>query len=180
MGFIKGHPLLFFVLSLLLIALPGSADSIWSLVEKMEVSHFPVILLTPVTALVAFIILAIIVREIRRPELKIEIDSCSLGNSIIREGQPVLVVELALTLNAKSPPINVTKLQLCIGDEKLELISPTIPIVQEGNKGCYKAKYALPTATIYKVPIDKRNKHRICAVVSGHKWCSKGFSVNSP
>ncbi|MBA7697580.1 hypothetical protein ES703_106247 [subsurface metagenome] len=114
------------------------------------------------------------------PEISIEIDKCSRGNSVIRYGRPIQTIEVALTLNVKSPPINVADLQLYMGDEILQLVSPTVPITQENNKGCYIAKYQLSLATIYNVPIDRRNKYHLCVVAMGQKWYSEEFSIHNP
>ncbi len=119
-------------------------------------------------------------REEVQPEISIEIDKCSRGNSVIRYGQPEQTIEVAFTLKVNSPPINVADLQLYLGDEKLILISPTVPFTQENSKGCYVAKYELSLGTILKVPKDSTNNYRLCVVAMGQKWYSEVFSMHIP
>jgi len=114
------------------------------------------------------------------PEISIDIDKCSWGNSVIRDNQSVLIVEVALTLEVKSPPVNITDLQLYMEDEMLKLLSPAMPITQENKRRCYIAEYELTTETIYKVPKDKRDKFYIRAVTKRQEVNSEVFLINNP
>ncbi len=113
---------------------------------------------------------------IAEPEISIDIDKCSVSNY----GQSDQAIEVALTLKVKSPPVNITDLQLYMGDEMLKLLSPAMPITQRDNKECYITKYKLSLTTIYEVDKDKRDKYRICVVAMGQKFSSKVFSINNP
>lgn len=110
------------------------------------------------------------------PEISIHIDKCSVSNY----GQSDQAIEVALTLNVNSPPVNITDLQLYMGDEMLELLSPAMPITQRTNKECYMTKYKLSLRTIYEVDKDKKDKYRIYVVAMGQKFSSKVFSINNP
>jgi len=120
-------------------------------------------------------------------KIKVGIDKCSWGDSVIKQNEPVSIVQVDFTLNVNKPPVKVTNLQLCIGNEVLESINPSRPILQEKNKGCHIAEYGLDTETIHAVPVDMRNEFHLCAVVDNKKWCvdnkkwcSKAFSINNP
>ena len=117
---------------------------------------------------------------IAEPEITIDIDKCSWGNSVIRDNQSVQIIEVALTLKVKSPPVNITDLQLYMGDEMLKLLSPVMPITQENKRGCYIAEYELTLATIYKVAKDNRDKYHIRVVTERQEVDSEVFSINNP
>jgi len=114
------------------------------------------------------------------PEISIDIDKCSCGNSVIRDNQSVQIIEVALTLKVKSPPVNIADLQLYMGDEMLKLLSPAMPITQRNNKECYITKYKLSLGTIYKVEKDSRKKYHIRVVTKRQEVDSEVFSINNP
>ncbi|MFC1971272.1 hypothetical protein ACFLV0_05040 [Chloroflexota bacterium] len=126
---------------------------------------------------------AVIKKELStEPEINIEIDNCSWGNTVIRDNQPIETVEIALTLNVRNPPINVTELQLYMGEVIANFVgaSPTIPFTQESERGCCIAKYEVSVATIYEVPKSKRDKYHLCVLAAGQKWVSKEFTITIP
>ena len=110
------------------------------------------------------------------PEISIDIDKC--GGS--HYGQSDQVIEVALTLKVENPPINITDLQCYMGDEMLELLSPSMPTTQRKDKDCYIARYKLSLSTIYKVAKDKRDEYRIYVVAMKQKFPSAVFSINNP
>ena len=114
------------------------------------------------------------------PEISIEIDKCSWGNSVRRYNQLVHIIEVALTLEVKTTPVNITDLQLYMGDEMLKLQSPTMPITQENKRRCYIAKYEFTVTTIYSVPKEKRGKYHIHVVTKRQEVDSEVFSLNNP
>ncbi|MBA7601243.1 hypothetical protein ES703_08310 [subsurface metagenome] len=113
---------------------------------------------------------------IAEPEISIDVDKCSVSNY----GQSDQAIEVALTLKVKSPPINITDLQLYMGDEMLKLLSPAMPITQRNNKECYMTKYQLSLGTIYKVEKDSRDKYHIRVVTKRQEIDSEVFSINNP
>ena len=117
---------------------------------------------------------------IAEPEISIDIDRCSWGNSVIRDNQSVQIIEVALTLKVKSPPINITDLQLYMGDEMQKLLSPVMPITQKNKRGCYIAEYELTLSNTYNVAKDNRGKYHIRVVTKRQKVDSEVFSINNP
>jgi len=116
----------------------------------------------------------------KEPGISIKIDKCYWGDSVIKYGQSISIIEVALTLSVENPPINVVSLQLCMAEERLEPINPSLPITQENEVGCYIAKYELSLATIYNVPIDSRSKFCLCVFARGQKRYSEEFSITIP
>ena len=88
------------------------------------------------------------------------------------------LIEVALTLNVKNPPANVTDLQLYIegGMQKLVDSDPSIPFIQENTRRCYLARFGFSFSSPNFVISNEVNKYQLCVMVMGQKWVSREFS----
>jgi hypothetical protein len=108
-----------------------------------------------------------------------KIDSCSWSDKKrIKAGEIIWTIKVAFTLNVKSPPVNLTKMQLYAREQMLEPTNLSLPITQKGGTKCYIAKYEIDQTDIYW--LSAGNKFRLFVLVAGKEWYSEEFSLPYP
>ena len=112
------------------------------------------------------------------PEISIQIDNCSWGNPKQIGIEFMRLINVALTVNVKNPPVNVTDLQLYIegGIQKLVDSNPTMPFTQEGAQGCYLARFGFSYSNPNFVISNEVKKYQLRIMANGKWFYSKEFS----
>jgi len=114
--------------------------------------------------------------------VSIEVDRLSWGKTTARDVErEQSIINVLFTVEVEDPPVNVTDLQLRMGDEPLTLVSSTIPSMQKGKRGVYEATFALSYTAIYADrlarPEEEWDTFRLWAMVNGQEWASEESSL---
>ncbi len=109
------------------------------------------------------------------PEISIQIDNCSFGNLTRIDNEDMRLIEVALTLCVKNPPVNVTDLQLYIEDGMQKLVdsNPPIPFTQKKTKGCYIVRFGYSLSRPNFVISNEVKKYQI-HVMANRRWIESG------
>lgn len=85
-----------------------------------------------------------------------------------------LIVELAVQVT--TTPVEMASLQLCIGTDKIDPISPVLPITIVNSPTSYLARYDVSILTL-TVRSDTREAGRILTFAMGQEWLSGEFQM---
>ncbi len=107
--------------------------------------------------------------------LKIEVSKCSIAEEQLRPLETLTLV-MAMAVRAISTPVELASLQLCIGEYRIDPVSPMLPVTVLSSPTSYRAKYEVSILTLIEKS-DKREAGRILTLAIGQSWLSNEFQI---
>lgn len=107
--------------------------------------------------------------------LKIEVSKCYFAKEQLRPLETLILI-IELTVRATSIPIDLASLQLCIGTDKIDPITPMLPVTVVNSPSSYLAKYDVAMLTLIEGGV-KSEAGRILTFATGQEWLSDAFQI---
>lgn len=155
---IKSLPLLTIIgiSTVIFIAILVTIRIIWSVVKRKQIN---------------------LEKEIQPNSLEVNVSKYSLVDWVKK--YETLLLNVELTIKVSKTPADIATLQLCIGQDRIDLTSPTLPIKIENSPSSYLVKYEVSVPLI--VENEMHNRHddmtHICIFAMGQEWLSNKFTI---
>ena len=107
--------------------------------------------------------------------LKIEVSKCYFAKEQLRPLETLILI-IELTVRAASTPIHLASLQLCIGTDKIDPITPMLPVTVVNSPSSYLARYDVAILTLIERS-DKNETGHILTFTMGQEWLSDEFQI---